>query len=83
MSASEPAISARDALREFIACARQSDEAFDYVIDFMLSDSVLADFRVDHARTAEIGTDELIYFDKPSDALLNALAKVREMNAAA
>ena len=52
-----------------------------YVDKFLNSDGILAEFEIDHARTAEIGAGEMIYFDKPSEALLNALVTVRAMKA--
>src|SRR5258706_8972745 len=72
-------ISARDALRELIAHSVLTVELHAYVHEFLNLDGVLAVFEVDHARTAEIGTGDVIYFDKPSEALLNALITVRAM----
>jgi hypothetical protein len=74
-----PGVSARQALRELVALSVHGIELRTYVDEFLNSDGVLAEFEVDHARTAEIGTGEVIYFDKPSQALLDALVTVRAM----
>jgi hypothetical protein len=72
-------ISARDALRELVAHSVHSVKIRAYVDQFLNFDGVLGVFEVDHARTAQVGTGEVIYFDKPSEALLHALITVRAM----
>lgn len=52
----KPAISARQALRELISLTVHAVELRTYVDQFLNSDGILAEFEVDHARTAEIAS---------------------------
>jgi hypothetical protein len=74
-------VSARQALRELVALSVHGVELRTYVDEFLNSDGILAEFEIDHAGTAGIGTGEVIYFDKPSEALLDALVTARAMKA--
>jgi hypothetical protein len=75
----QPRVSATHVLRELVALSVHGVELRAYVDKFLYSDGILAVFEVDLARTAGVGTGEVIYFDKPSEALLNALATARAM----
>jgi hypothetical protein len=79
--ASDHRVSARHALRELVALSVHFVELRAYVDEFLNSDGILAEFEVDHARTAGIGTGDVVYFDKPSEALLDALVTARTMKA--
>jgi hypothetical protein len=73
--------SAVRAFRELVALSVHSVELRAHVDKFFDSDGILAEFEIDHARTAEIGTGDVIYFDKASQYLIDALIAARAMKA--
>jgi hypothetical protein len=56
----QPRVSATHVLRELVALSVHGVELRAYVDEFLYSDGILAVFEVDLARTAGVGTGEVI-----------------------